>query len=160
MVAEFAHIRICGETSSAFSSSFSIFARLAQGHLKLLYSEQSGARPGLRTMWCLVAVFRGLLFSIRLCCLYNIPDNYVNSRSHTSRLPPTHCAWTHLLQAGNHAIYTALLPGNTCVLFTFGNRFISCLFFVPMRLLSSMPPTQFMRNVKRDLQVNFQQSYT
>ena len=76
---------------------FSTFASLVRSHLKasnyfsfslLLYSGQFGSRSEPRATWQLVAVFWGLLFSARLCWLYNLL--YANSRGHPSM-------WTRLL---------------------------------------------------------------
>ena len=95
------------DETSAFSS-FSTFTRLVQGHLKasnhlsfssLLNPGQSGTRPEIRAMLCLVAAFPGLLFSAHLCWLYNIPDTHTNSRGHISSLPSMCYMWTYLLLA-------------------------------------------------------------
>ena len=79
-------------------------------------------------------------------------------------------SWSHLLQTAVYTLHVNTPPSlmsstkctwscfliacyprnlrNTGVLFTLGNRCISCYFVPSVRLPSSMPPTQFTRHVK------------
>ena len=79
------------------------------------------------------------LFSLgRLKCfrLFNIPDARTNSRGHISfSLPPTHCAWTHLLLAWYSHNLRGISDENICVLFTLGTWCISSYFIPSVQLL-------------------------
>ena len=104
------------------SPCFSTLVNLVQKHLKtlshsfalLLNPWQSGARLEPRVIWCLVATFRGLSHLLFVSAGYIIFQTPIEI---LMVIPPVCC-----LQV-KHFHW-----GNTCILFTLGNRFISCLF--------------------------------
>ena len=71
------------------------------------------------------------------------------TQSSGSHIPPMCCTWTHLLSYKPPTQLPQLLCiGNTCILFTFGNRCTSSCFLLPVSNPSSMPPTQFLQHFR------------
>ena len=98
------------------SSSFLLASLLLQvsyisGFSLLFNPGLSGARLEPRTTWCLVAVFRGLIFSSCLCWLYNNLDALTNIHVHTSSLLPTCWTWTYFLLACHPCNLHGTSPG-------------------------------------------------
>ena len=74
----------------------------------------------------------------------------------SSSIPPTQSTWTCFLPACYPCNLRGISTGDTYILFTLGTRCISYYFCSGVRVLSRLPPTQFMQHVKGGLQVNIQ----
>ena len=134
---------------------------LLQGHLEasnrlslssLPEPGQSGQLYDVTLLWPLHRVTWRLItaFSARLCRLYNILHAYVNYCGHTFSLLPTSCTWICHILARHSRDLRGTSTEETCVLFTLGNRSISCFFyFISAWLPFYIPPTQFMQHGKK-----------